>query len=388
MNQIPFAFLAAALGFATPAAYAYDTLAEHALILDYDSNTILYSKDADEPMVPASMTKIMTAYMVFERLADGRLSPDDTFTVSERAWREGGWASGGSTMGLAIGEEVAISDLIQGIIVQSGNDACIVVAEGISGSEDAFAQEMTTRAHELGLSTANFRNATGLYAEDHVISARDLAMLAKLTIENFPEHYKIYAERDFRWGGIRQPNRNPLLSRFSGADGLKTGHLSQSGYGLVGSAQVDGQRRIIVINGMDSETSRAEEAERIMRAAFREFSVSTPYKSGQTIGEVPVWLGQAETVPVVVNEDMKLAYASADRNRLKSELVFNAPLKAPVAAGTEVGTIVISGPDGQLASQPVYTASAVAKMGLFDLAMEGLANAILPSSSASKPAGE
>ena len=269
-------------------AFAYETTADHALIMDNETGIVLFEKDAENPMIPASMTKIMTAYMVFERLSDGRLSEDDTFTVSERAWREGGWASGGSTMGLAIGSEVSVIDLLRGMIVQSGNDACIVLAEGISGTEEAFASEMTARAQELGLSTASFRNATGLLAEDHEISAYDLARLADLVIQQFPEYYALYNVRDFTWSGIRQPNRNPLLSRFQGADGLKTGHLEASGYGLVGSAIVDGERRTIVINGLESESARAQEAERMMRSAFREFSVATPYAAGDALGSVPV----------------------------------------------------------------------------------------------------
>ena len=381
MKQIPFAALTLAAAIIAPSGHAFDTIADHAIILDYDSDVVLYSKDATEPMVPASMTKIMTVYMIFESLNDGRLKETDTFTVSERAWREGGWASGGSTMGLAIGQEVSIRDLIRGIIVQSGNDACIVAAEGISGTEEAFAEEMTTRAQELGLKTASFKNSTGLFADGHEISALDLAHLAKLTIENFPDYYGVYAEEDFTWNDITQPNRNPLIYRYDGADGLKTGHLSQSGYGLVGSAITDGERRIIVVNGLENERVRAEESERMMRAAFREFSVTTPYSAGETVGEVPVWLGKSRTVSTIVNSDMKLAYPSSDRNRLKAEIVMDGPLPAPVSEGDQIGYLVISGPDGELKRQPVFAQQSVAKMGLLDRAFEGLANMVDPSSS-------
>lgn len=378
MKQIRYALLAGIVGLTPASASAFDTTAEHAVILDFESDIVLYSKDATEPMTPASMTKIMTAYVVFERLKDGRLKPDDVFTVSEKAWREGGWASGGSTMGLSIDQKVTVADLLRGMIVQSGNDACIVLAEGISGTEDAFAEEMTTLAREIGLSTASFKNATGLYAEGHEISAIDLAKLAKLSIENFPNYYKIYAETSFEWDGIRQPNRNPLLGRVDGADGLKTGHLSQSGYGLVGSASVDGNRKIIVINGLESERARSEEAQRMMRASFREFSIATPLNSGDEVAQIPVWLGQSSTVPAIVSSDVSLAFASADRNRLKAEVIINGPISAPVEQGQELGILEISGPDGVLKTETIIAGASVEKMGLFAQAFEGLANLIAP----------
>lgn len=368
-------------------AFAYETTADHALIMDNETGIVLFEKDAENPMIPASMTKIMTAYMVFERLSDGRLSEDDTFTVSERAWREGGWASGGSTMGLAIGSEVSVIDLLRGMIVQSGNDACIVLAEGISGTEEAFASEMTARAQELGLSTASFRNATGLLAEDHEISAYDLARLADLVIQQFPEYYALYNVRDFTWSGIRQPNRNPLLSRFQGADGLKTGHLEASGYGLVGSAIVDGERRTIVINGLESESARAQEAERMMRSAFREFSVATPYAAGDALGSVPVWLGSAETVGLVVDQDVQIGFENASRRDLKAEIVLPVSISAPVTAGDVVGSLMISNGDVVLAEYPVSVAESVSKKGLIARAFEGLATLIAPSSSPASAEG-
>ena len=368
-------------------AFAYETTADHALIMDNETGIVLFEKDAENPMIPASMTKIMTAYMVFERLSDGRLSEDDTFTVSERAWREGGWASGGSTMGLAIGSEVSVIDLLRGMIVQSGNDACIVLAEGISGTEEAFASEMTARAQELGLSTASFRNATGLLAEDHEISAYDLARLADLVIQQFPEYYALYNVRDFTWSGIRQPNRNPLLGRFQGADGLKTGHLEASGYGLVGSAIVDGERRTIVINGLESESARAQEAERMMRSAFREFSVATPYAAGDALGSVPVWLGSAETVGLVVDQDVQIGFENASRRDLKAEIVLPVSISAPVTAGDVVGSLMISNGDVVLAEYPVSVAESVSKKGLIARAFEGLATLIAPSSSPASAEG-
>ncbi len=379
MKHISSAILSLCAGacFTLPAS-SFETTAAQAIIVDHETGVVLYSHNSEDPMTPASMTKIMTAFMVFERLSDGRLQPDDTFTVSENAWREGGWASGGSTMGLAIGEEVRVIDLLHGIIVQSGNDACIVVAEGIAGSEEAFAGLMTSRAQELGLSTAEFHNATGLYSEGHEISAHDLARLAQMTIESFPEYYSIYSVPAFEWGGIRQPNRNPLLSRFQGADGLKTGHLSASGYGLVGSAVENGVRRNIVINGLESETDRAREAERIMRAAFREFSIATPYTAGDVLAEVPVWLGTDDTVSAVLTEDVTIAYASADRSSLSAEVVISESVTAPVSEGTIIGHLEVTN-DGEIIGQfPVAAASSVSRAGIVARALEGLSQKILP----------
>ena len=388
MKKILFpAVLISVLASAGTSASAYETEADHALILDNETGIVLFEKEAESPMIPASMTKIMTAYMVFERLSDGRLSVDDTFTVSERAWREGGWASGGSTMGLAIGEDVSVMDLLHGMIVQSGNDACIVLAEGISGTEEAFAIEMTSTAQELGLSTASFKNATGLLAEDHEISAYDLARLSDMVIQRFPEYYAIYNVRDFTWSGIRQPNRNPLLSRFQGADGLKTGHLEASGYGLVGSAVVDGTRRTIVINGMESETARAQEAERIMRSAFREFSVATPYSAGDEIGAVSVWLGSDDTVGLVVDQDVQLGFENANRRDLKAEIVLPATISAPVTAGDVVGSLMITDGEIVLAEYPVSAAESVSRKGLVARAFEGLATLIAPSASPASAEG-
>ena len=372
----------AGLCISTPGA-AYDTTAEQAIILDYDTGTVLYSLNAETPMTPASMTKIMTAYMVFERLADGRLQPTDTFTVSERAWREGGWASGGSTMGLAIDEEVSVIDLLHGVIVQSGNDACIVLAEGIAGSEAAFADLMSARAQELGLTTAEFHNATGLFSEGHEISAHDLARLARLTIENFPQYYDLYSVPSFEWSGIRQPNRNPLLSRFEGADGLKTGHLSISGYGLVGSAVEDGVRRIVVINGLENETERAREAERIMRAAFREFSIASLYTTGEAITNVPVWLGSETSVSARTSSEVTIAYESAARGRLTASLVLPGTVTAPVQSGQELGYLEISDGERVLGTFPIEAGEDVPRAGLFSRALEGLSQLLVPGSETS-----
>ena len=367
--------LAAAIAlWAAPPAQSFETDASHAVIMDYETGIVLFSKNGDEPMTPASMTKMMTVYMVFERLEDGRLNLDDEVLVSENAWRKGGAASGGSTMFLEPGSRVRIEDLLKGVMVVSGNDACIALAEHISGSEEAFAAEMTERARELGLDTVNFKNATGLYEEGHEVSAHDLAKLASMTISNYPEYYAYYAIPEFKWYTIERPqgNRNPLLNSFEGADGLKTGHLEASGYALTGSAVIDGDRRIVVINGADSKSERARISERLMRAAFREFTVSEPVAAGTVIGQAPVWLGSSKTVGVSLKDDLVFGYEIAEKKNMTSEIVLTEALTAPVKAGDIVGHLEISGPDGVIITRELVAADSVSKVGLVEQAFTGL----------------
>ncbi|MFC7290550.1 D-alanyl-D-alanine carboxypeptidase family protein [Hirschia litorea] len=376
MRFLPAFFTATSLllsGTSLPAlADALNTKADYAYILDGDTGLSLYSKNGDEAFIPASMTKIMTAYVVFERLRDGRLSLDDEFVVSETAWREGGAASGGSTMFLDLGSKVSVQDLLRGIIIQSGNDACIVIAEAISGSQEAFAEEMTRRAQELGLKSAHFENPTGLYSDNHRVSAADLAKLAYLTITEFPEYYDIYAEKEFTWNGIRQPNRNPLLGEVDGADGLKTGHLEISGYGLVGSAVRDGKRRIIVLNGLESIADRASEARRVMRAAFNDFKVVEVIQPDQIVGEAEVFLGTKKTVELKANELVKAALHSDAIRDIEVELVYSGPLKAPLKAGDIVGQIVVTAPGMNEIVTPAVIAESVERKNLFERALVGL----------------
>ncbi len=349
-----------------------NTKADYAYIMDADTGLALYSKDGDVPFIPASMTKIMTAYVVFERIRDGRLSLDDEFLVSETAWREGGAASGGSTMFLELGSKVSVRDLLRGVIIQSGNDACIVLAENISGSQEAFAEEMTRRAQELGLESAKFENPTGLYSENHRISAADLAKLAYLSITDFPEYYSLYAEKEFTWNGIRQPNRNPLLGEVNGADGLKTGHLEISGYGLVGSAVRDGKRRIIVLNGLESKADRASEARRVMRAAFVDFKVAEVVQPDQIVGEAVVYLGKTKTIPLKSTELVKAALHADSIRDIKVEVVYDGPLNAPLNEGDVVGKIIVTAPDMETQTTNAVVAKSVAKMSLFERALVGI----------------
>jgi len=322
----------------------FTTPAPFAVIMDYETGMVLFEKNARTPMAPASMTKIMTADIVFEKLKNGSLSPDTQFTVSEEAWRRGGAKSGSSTMFLELGSRVSISDLLKGVVIQSGNDACIVLAEGISGSETAFADLMTRRAREIGLESATFRNATGWPHPEHRISTYDLAKLAKHSIETYPDYYPIYAETSFIWNDIRQGNRNPLLGKMTGADGLKTGHTESSGYGFVGSAVRNGIRRIIVVNGLESKVSRQNESIRLMQAAFDQFQIYDLYEKDQIIGSVPVFMGKAETVEVALLHNIRSALFRADRKNVTAKMEHKETVAAPIAKGDTIATLIINEP--------------------------------------------
>lgn len=374
-----FVFAALCLAvFAPGAGFAqgFETRATHAVIMDFESGDILYSKNAEEPMPPASMSKLMTALMVFEALESGELSMETELPVSETAWRRGGSASGSSTMFLEVGSRATVRDLLQGIIVQSGNDACIVVAEAIGGTEENFADMMTERAHELGLDSANFANATGWPNPDHRISAADLARLARHIIQEYPGYYGIYAQEEFTYNGIRQFNRNPLLGLFPGADGLKTGHTSESGYGLVASAEQDGERRVVVFNGMESDRARADEAERLMRAAFNEFEMVQIVEAGAQVGEAELYLGKADTVPLRAAEGLRLGLHRRSVDDYTAEVVYEGPVEAPVAEGDQIARLEVILPDGRMRSVPLEAAASVEKKGLFGRAGASLLNMI------------
>lgn len=349
----------------------FQTEAPHAVILDAETGEVLFEKEARDPMAPASMTKIMTAELVFEALRDGTLTPETEFTVSEDAWRRGGAKSGSSTMFLDVNSKVSVRDLIKGVIIQSGNDACIVLAEGMAGSEDAFAQRMTDRAREMGLSTATFRNATGWPHPEHEISALDLARLAKMQIENFPEYYPLYAERNFTWNDIKQSNRNPILGRVTGADGMKTGSTEASGYGLVGSAQRGDDRRIIVVNGLESRSARRSAATNLMEAAFSQFRVYDLHAQGETLGDIDVYMGKSPTVSVALTENIRKGLPVADRKSVKSEITYT-DAKAPIAKGDVVAKLVVSIPGRPDESFDLVATEDVKRKGLFSRAWTGL----------------
>lgn len=350
-----------------------DTKAEYAVIMDYETDEVLYSKNGDEAMIPASMTKIMTAHVIYEAIENGELALDTRLAVSERAWREGGWATGGSTMGLTIGETPTVEELLRGVIILSGNDACIVLAEGLAGTEEAFARRMTELAHQMGLDSAQFKNASGLHEEGHVISAIDLAKLARMEIDKFPQYYNFYSEREMSWNGITQQNRNPLLGTLDGADGLKTGHLEISGYGLTASAERDGERRILVINGLESSQARADEAARLMRLAFTAFETRSIQPGKADMAMLPVWNGESREVGVRLDAPIDVTAHKGAFSQAKAEIVFNGPIKAPIEAGQQLATleITIEGKDEPVRA-PLMASESVAKLGFLGRAIEGL----------------
>ena len=349
----------------------FKTEAPHAVIIDAASGEVLFEKDARDAMAPASMTKIMTADIVFEALRNGSLKPDTEFTVSEDAWRRGGVKSGSSTMFLDVGSKVSVLDLLKGVIIQSGNDACIVLAEGMAGSEEAFAIQMTERARQMGLTTATFKNATGWPHPEHNISALDLAVLAQKQIETFPEFYALYNERSFTWNDIKQSNRNPLLGRVTGADGMKTGSTEASGFGLVGSAVRGENRRIIVINGLESAGERRGVATRLMQAAFSQFSVYELHTQGDMIGELDVYMGKAPKVAVALTQDIRKGMPIADRGNIKSEIIYTTP-KAPILKGDVVAQLKVSVPGRPAENYDLVATDDVKRKGLFARAWTGL----------------
>ncbi|RDD62028.1 D-alanyl-D-alanine carboxypeptidase family protein [Ferruginivarius sediminum] len=347
---ILFAFVSSAAALETPA--------REAILVDHDTGAVLLAKKPDTKMPPASMTKIMTAYLVFEHLKDGRLSLDDTFVVSEKAWRKGG-----SKMFVEVGKEVRVEDLLRGVIVQSGNDASIVLAEGIAGTEEAFGEMMTETAHELGMSNSTFQNATGWPHEDHRTTARDLATLSKHIISDFPEHYHFFSELEFTWNDIRQYNRNPLLRRNMGVDGLKTGHTQNAGYGLTASAERDGRRLILVVNGLNSAKQRASESARLLEWGFREFQNYALYEAGDTVEEAPVWLGEADRVPLKIREDLKITLPRTARESMTVTVTYDSPVPAPIREGQEIATLRVEAPDMETVEVPLEAGMAVDQLG-------------------------
>ncbi|MFL2770497.1 MAG: D-alanyl-D-alanine carboxypeptidase family protein [Rhodospirillaceae bacterium] len=342
---------------------ALEIAARQVLLIDYQTWTVLAQSDPDEPMPPSSMSKLMTAYMLFDAIHSGTISLDDEFQVSDNAWRKGGAASGGSTMFLEPRSRVRVEDLLRGIIIQSGNDACIVVAENMSGSEEAFADEMTEKAFELGLLGSNFVNSTGLPDPDHYTTARDLAALAKHIIVDFPEYYSLYKETEFTYNDIKQFNRNPLLYRPGGTDGLKTGYTKAAGYGLTASAVRDGRRLILVANGMESAQSRAEETSRLMDWGFRNFTNRDLFRAGETVSEAEVWLGMENTIPLVIEEDVTITIPRRSWRTLEVKAVYEGPIAAPITKGAEIARLVISGEEMEPLEYNLVAALSVEKLG-------------------------
>jgi len=338
---------------------ALELSAKQVLLIDLTTNTVLYEKNADELMTPSSMSKIMLVYDVFSRLKDGRLDLKDTFRVSANAWRKGG-----SRMFVEPGTYVSLEDLLKGIIIQSGNDASIVIAEGIAGSESAYASYLTEQAHDLGAKTASFKNATGWPDPEHKMSARDLAIIAQKTIEDFPEKYKMYAQKTFTYNNIKQGNRNPLLYDHAiKADGMKTGASEDGGFGLVGSVEEDGRRLLFVINGCPSVKQRAQDARVLVRWGVREFIQVVPVKAGEVIGKVEIINGKKRFLDIVAEEDFKATIPVRYKDSVKFS-VKETPINAPVVSGQEVGIAVLANAKGDvLKSWPLYAGIDVEEMG-------------------------
>ncbi len=361
-----FTAVAVSVSFAGFGAKAIETRAKQAFLMDMDTGAILLEKQADTLMPPASMSKLMTVTMVFERLKEGSLKMEDTFPVSEKAWRKGG-----SKMFVEVNKRVKVSDLLRGIIVQSGNDACIVVAEALAGSESAFAEAMTEHAREIGLEKSIFANATGWPNPNHRMTARELAILSKYIIQKFPEYYSIFSEKSFAFGKtskgkqIKQGNRNPLLYSNNGADGLKTGHTEESGYGLTGSAQRQDRRLILVVNGLTSAKERGRESERLLEWGFREFDNYALFKKGQEVAKARVWLGAKDLVPLTLEQDLTVTMSRKDRRSMQVKLVYNEPIPAPILKGTPVARLVISAPEMEKIEVPLIASEDVARPGVF-----------------------
>jgi serine-type D-Ala-D-Ala carboxypeptidase (penicillin-binding protein 5/6) len=370
---------------APPALATMNTNAEHAILMDGASGQVLWAKDAFTPMPPASMSKLMTLELLFQRLKDGRVHLNDTFPVSQRAWRES-VSNTGSECFVAMGSRMRVEDLIRCIIIVSGNDSCITIAEALGGTVEGFVDMMNERAKQLGLKQSHFVNPDGLPdPPGQMMSAYDLALLARHIIQTYPQYYHYFSERDFTWSNIHQPNRNTVLEKFPGADGLKTGHIEASGYGITTSAVRNGERLILVLNGLRYpdleregprrrdwfvEQRRGEEAARLLEMAYREFRPYSIYKANQTVGQVQVSGGTEDTVPAIVKTNVAPTMEVDSRSGVKVVLHYNTPLRAPVIEGQPVGTLTVTAPDFPGLNVTIYAAKSVPETGFFGKAAE------------------
>jgi serine-type D-Ala-D-Ala carboxypeptidase (penicillin-binding protein 5/6) len=334
-----------------------ETQATHAFVIEAETGTVLLDKAADERMPPASMSKIMTAYVVFDMLKQGRAKLDDELPVSERAWR-----LQGSKMFVPIGGRIKIDDLLKGVIIQSGNDACLVLAEGLAGSEEAFLELMNQKAKEIGIKDSHFANVDGLPNPDHWMTARDLATLSIRTIQDFPEYYHYYSEMGYEYNNIKQGNRNPLLYKGVGADGLKTGHTEEAGYSLTAAVKRDDRRIILVLGGLPTMKARAQESERLIEWAFREFNDYKLFAAGDKVEDAEVWLGSDPKVPLTVGKDLVVTLPRKSRKDMKVTIDYDRPIPAPVKQGDTVGKVVMTAPDVPSAEAPLIAAASVDRM--------------------------
>lgn len=344
----------------------FDTLAQYAFIMDYNTGTVLMDKLADQPMHPSSLTKIMTCYIVFAMLRTGRLKLDQLLPVSEKAWK-----MQGSKMFVPLNGQVSVQDLIQGVVIQSGNDACIVLAEGIAGSEQQFVSMMNEMAPKMGLRNSHFMNCTGWPDSNHLMSARDIALIAYHLIHDYPEYYHFFSEKEFTFNKITQGNRNVLVDKRL-ADGLKTGHTDAGGYGLCASSERNGRRVIMVVNGLTSMNMRAHESERLIEWSFNQFENVRLFNKGDIVEQAPVWMGAQETVPLVAGENLVLTLPVGMREKLKVTLDYNAPLSAPVMKGQNVEASLSVKNGGITVQVPIIAGETVEKANIISRMMKNV----------------
>ncbi|OAN44019.1 D-alanyl-D-alanine carboxypeptidase [Paramagnetospirillum marisnigri] len=364
MRPLAAILLVAGFGLSQPAhGQTIETAAKQAIIIDYASGAVMMEKNADELMVPSSMSKLMTVYMVFDKLKTGAWKMSDRLPVSETVWKKH-VKSGGSLMFLPVNSTASVEDLLKGVVIQSGNDACSVLAEAYSGSEEAFAEEETRRSRQLGLTRSTFKNASGWPEPGHMMTARDLSILSRHLIMDFPEYYPLFSQMEFVFNGIKQGNRNPLLYNTPGADGLKTGHTEAAGYGLAASIKRGNRRIVMVLNGMSSMKERAEEAQRIAEWAFREWESYALFKAGEVVVEdAEVWLGEVQTVRLAAKGNVEVTLPRRARAEMKVTTVHNGPIPAPIIAGTELGKIVVTAPGMAPLEMPLVAVDNVNRLG-------------------------
>lgn len=356
----------------------FDGDAPTAILIEASSGSVLFEKNADELRAPSSMMKLMTAEVVFNAIKKGDVKLTDEYRISENAWRRGGAPAGGSTMFAVLNSKISVDDLLHGAIIQSGNDACIALAEGIAGNERTFAADyMTKRARELGLTKSTFGNSNGLPDPGNKMTVRELSQLARYVIQTYPEFYKLFGEKEFTWNKIRQPNRNPLLNSLNGADGLKTGYTKEGGYGMVGSAVQNDTRLIVVINGLEDPEDRATEAKKMLEWGFRNFETRTLFAADQPVGYAKVFGGDSRSVKLASPQPIKLMVPKNGSEKLIARVVYNGPVRAPVQPGQPVGVVRVWRGANVAMEQPVYAAEAVGTGSTMRRAIDGVSELVI-----------
>src|SRR6266550_1935250 len=355
----------------------FDGDAPTAILIEANSGSVLFEKNADELRAPSSMMKLMTAEVVFHAIKEGEIKLTDEYRVSENAWRKGGAPSGGSTMFAAIHSKISVDDLLHGAIIHSGNDACIALAEGIAGNERIFADMMTKRARQLGLTQSTFANSNGLPDPGNKMTVRELAKLARYVIRTYPDFYKLFGEKEFTWNKIRQQNRNPFLNSLEGADGLKTGYTKEGGYGMVGSAVQNGMRLIVVINGLEDPDDRASEAKKMLEWGFRNFETRTLFAANQQVGYAKVFGGESRSVKLASPEPIKVMVPKNGSEKLIARIVYNGPVRAPVQAGQPVGVVKVWRGQNIAVETPVYAAEAIGTGSTMRRAIDGASELVI-----------